>query len=105
MLRSVPAPGAVSARSTSLASAGLGEIAQLVEHTTENRGVPGSSPGLAITLRVLHASFGRGVLGLVLALRAKTSGGGTATRARGRDALKVSRCAHQQGVHFPSVPT
>ena len=24
-----------------------GEIAQLVEHTTENRGVPGSSPGLA----------------------------------------------------------
>ena len=26
----------------------LGEIAQLVEHTTENRGVPGSSPGLAI---------------------------------------------------------
>jgi hypothetical protein len=28
--------------------AGRGEIAQLVEHTTENRGVPGSSPGLAI---------------------------------------------------------
>src|SRR5829696_4277126 len=27
----------------------LGEIAQLVEHTTENRGVPGSSPGLAIS--------------------------------------------------------
>ena len=27
---------------------GRGEIAQLVEHTTENRGVPGSSPGLAI---------------------------------------------------------
>ncbi len=26
-----------------------GEIAQLVEHTTENRGVPGSSPGLAIS--------------------------------------------------------
>ena len=26
----------------------LGELAQLVEHTTENRGVPGSSPGLAI---------------------------------------------------------
>ena len=26
-----------------------GGIAQLVEHTTENRGVPGSSPGLAIT--------------------------------------------------------
>src|SRR6201995_1559479 len=32
----------------SLASPGQGEIAQLVEHTTENRGVPGSSPGLAI---------------------------------------------------------
>src|SRR5436190_16916290 len=28
-----------------------GEIAQLVEHTTENRGVPGSSPGLAIQAR------------------------------------------------------
>ena len=28
-----------------------GEIAQLVEHTTENRGVPGSSPGLAIPWR------------------------------------------------------
>ena len=28
-----------------------GEIAQLVEHTTENRGVPGSSPGLAISVR------------------------------------------------------
>ena len=27
---------------------GRGEIAQLVEHTTENRGVPGSNPGLAI---------------------------------------------------------
>jgi hypothetical protein len=26
----------------------LGEIAQLVEHTTENRGVPSSSLGLAI---------------------------------------------------------
>jgi hypothetical protein len=25
-----------------------GEVAQLVEHTTENRGVPGSIPGLAI---------------------------------------------------------
>jgi hypothetical protein len=32
----------------SLASPAQGEIAQLVEHTTENRGVPGSSPGLAI---------------------------------------------------------
>jgi trans-2,3-dihydro-3-hydroxyanthranilate isomerase len=32
----------------SLASLAHGEIAQLVEHTTENRGVPGSSPGLAI---------------------------------------------------------
>ncbi len=30
-----------------LPSARHGEIAQLVEHTTENRGVPGSSPGLA----------------------------------------------------------
>ena len=31
-----------------LAYSAPGEIAQLVEHTTENRGVPGSSPGLAI---------------------------------------------------------
>src|SRR5579884_1290594 len=33
-----------------LASAPTGEIAQLVEHTTENRGVPGSIPGLAIVM-------------------------------------------------------
>ena len=32
----------------SLGSTSHGGIAQLVEHTTENRGVPGSSPGLAI---------------------------------------------------------
>src|SRR3954452_15221585 len=32
----------------SLAFPRAGEIAQLVEHATENRGVPGSSPGLAI---------------------------------------------------------
>jgi hypothetical protein len=35
-----------------LASRGQGEIAQLVEHTTENRGVPGSIPGLAIAPRL-----------------------------------------------------
>jgi hypothetical protein len=34
--------------SGALAFSRAGEIAQLVEHTTENRGVPGSSPGLAI---------------------------------------------------------
>ena len=34
-----------------LAFSRVGEIAQLVEHTTENRGVPGSSPGLAIVAR------------------------------------------------------
>jgi AraC-like DNA-binding protein len=33
-----------------------GEIAQLVEHTTENRGVPGSSPGLAISKAASTAS-------------------------------------------------
>src|ERR1700749_191237 len=38
------------AERNSLASLGQGEIAQLVEHTTENRGVPGSSPGLAIAI-------------------------------------------------------
>ena len=38
-------------RGESLPSRADGEIAQLVEHTTENRGVPGSSPGLAIARR------------------------------------------------------
>ena len=37
--------------SDALAYSAPGEIAQLVEHTTENRGVPGSSPGLAIPPR------------------------------------------------------
>ena len=45
--RAWPAP----ARGHRRASLGAhGEIAQLVEHTTENRGVPGSSPGLAISV-------------------------------------------------------
>src|SRR3954453_1081173 len=35
----------------------LGEIAQLVEHTTENRGVPGSSPGLAIAKTPMTSGF------------------------------------------------
>src|SRR3954463_12348261 len=46
-----PAEGADNRTRTlrgSLAFQRAGEIAQLVEHTTENRGVPGSSPGLAI---------------------------------------------------------
>jgi MFS family permease len=34
-----------------------GEIAQLVEHTTENRGVPGSSPGLAIAELPANVDF------------------------------------------------
>jgi MFS family permease len=38
-------PGPTAPERASLG--GHGEIAQLVEHTTENRGVPGSSPGLA----------------------------------------------------------
>ena len=42
-----------------------GEIAQLVEHTTENRGVPGSSPGLAIRKLPANARFP--VLGFVSA--------------------------------------
>ena len=36
-----------------------GEIAQLVEHTTENRGVPGSSPGLAIPGCPAHSRYCR----------------------------------------------
>ncbi len=56
-----PAPGRARPRDPARATRGIGqtrdgpatifgrgEIAQLVEHTTENRGVPGSSPGLAI---------------------------------------------------------
>jgi len=39
-----------------------GEIAQLVEHTTENRGVPGSSPGLAITGLSCNVFFWGGTL-------------------------------------------
>ena len=39
-----------------LASRRQGEIAQLVEHTTENRGVPGSIPGLA-TFRITCKSL------------------------------------------------
>ena len=31
----------------------LGQVAQLVEHTTENRGVAGSNPALAISLLAL----------------------------------------------------
>ena len=39
-----------------------GEIAQLVEHTTENRGVPGSSPGLAIGIRFWRPAVTRDVV-------------------------------------------
>src|SRR4051794_12322975 len=44
----------------SLAFPRAGEIAQLVEHTTENRGVPGSSPGLAIKKTCKVVLLGRG---------------------------------------------
>src|SRR4051794_39417744 len=44
-----------------LAFSRAGEIAQLVEHTTENRGVPGSSPGLAIGESTANPSLTRGV--------------------------------------------
>ena len=42
-----PLPDLLGLGGDALAFAPGGEIAQLVEHTTENRGVPGSSPGLA----------------------------------------------------------
>jgi MFS family permease len=45
-----PSPGHASLRPH-------GEIAQLVEHTTENRGVPGSSPGLATAEVPASADF------------------------------------------------
>ncbi len=44
-----PRPRASQETDPALPFAPLGEIAQLVEHTTENRGVPGSNPGLAIS--------------------------------------------------------
>jgi MFS family permease len=50
-------PSPTRARRASLSA--RGEIAQLVEHTTENRGVPGSSPGLAISSLPLSAPVGR----------------------------------------------
>ena len=40
-------PGTAGPNRRGTLDAHRGEIAQLVEHTTENRGVPGSSPGLA----------------------------------------------------------
>ena len=43
-----PLPALIASGGDALAFSAPGEIAQLVEHTTENRGVPGSSPGLAI---------------------------------------------------------
>jgi hypothetical protein len=49
--------------SESLASPIHGEIAQLVEHTTENRGVPGSSPGLATSEKSCKARTFRFVRG------------------------------------------
>jgi hypothetical protein len=42
-------------------SRAFGEIAQLVEHTTENRGVPGSIPGLAIQPSPCSGRSGSGV--------------------------------------------
>jgi hypothetical protein len=41
-------PAALNRRPINARIGGRGEIAQLVEHTTENRGVPGSNPGLAM---------------------------------------------------------
>ena len=38
------------ARYGTLCHSEFGEIAQLVEHCTENAGVPGSSPGFAINI-------------------------------------------------------
>jgi hypothetical protein len=60
-----------------------GEIAQLVEHTTENRGVPGSSPGLAIP-ESSCISCG--------------AGGPTVTRRGGRQAARADEAAaHSRG--------
>ena len=39
------------------ATSEFGEIAQLVEHCTENAGVPGSSPGFAIPAGLVHLLF------------------------------------------------
>ena len=43
-----PASGETRAKGPPLLCGARGEVAQLVEHTTENRGVAGSIPALAI---------------------------------------------------------
>ncbi len=52
----------------------LGEIAQLVEHTTENRGVPGSSPGLATQGSPANAGLFLWVSGGAASVRASPLG-------------------------------
>ena len=49
------APATVRDRAPGLHFPGFGEVAQLVEHTAENRGVAGSIPALA-TSRSLRSS-------------------------------------------------
>src|SRR3954464_770936 len=75
-----PAEGADNRTPTlrgSLAFSCAGEIAQLVEHTTENRGVPGSSPGLAIFgTNCKRAGFRSATLGPRDRLRAPVLAGG-----------------------------
>jgi hypothetical protein len=51
-VRAKPAPTAKKMGTPGLHCGASGEVAQLVEHTAENRGVAGSIPALAISLRL-----------------------------------------------------
>jgi hypothetical protein len=86
----------VRPRTRPLASRGHGEIAQLVEHTTENRGVPGSSPGLAMPRSPGNADFLLSAAGPSLGLLRPSLG----HKRRNRDLLALTRAS---GAHF-SLP-
>jgi hypothetical protein len=84
-----------------LASRGQGEIAQLVEHTTENRGVPGSIPGLATFRSTCRSPLfcflprmrWRGLVGAVASDSTDVTAGFGGRRAARHTALRRSRPA------------
>ena len=84
-----------------------GEVAQLVEHTTENRGVPGSIPGLAIGERPANlcllrsgprsAEQGKPLPSAFSCLFAAKPG------RRGGDAASSSRASHARSRRHPAT--
>jgi hypothetical protein len=74
-----------------------GGIAQLVEHTTENRGVPGSSPGLATILATFEPPTNEKLSG-VRAFR------GPPLVRTSRFSLRFERCLVSCLIARPSVP-